>query len=151
MMYFEIYDWDTLIKRGKGEDILNEIEWENELMTVPSLTLTLPISYAEYIKGREEFKLWVNGKVFWGIVKDHNLNKADETLELQIEHVVSEWEYRQISVNHAIQDNDLNIVYKGAKTVKKNGEDIAYKMLELVHEKYPVFVEDIYEQYRRDK
>ena len=25
--------------------------------------------------------------------------------------------------------------------------DIAYKMLELVHEKYPVFVEDIYEQY----
>lgn len=29
--------------------------------------------------------------------------------------------------------------------------DIAYKMLELVHEKYPVFVEDIYEQYRRDK
>lgn len=124
MMYFEIYDWDTLIKRGKGEDILNEIEWENELMTVPSLTLTLPISYAEYIKGREEFKLWVNGKVFWGIVKDHNLNKADETLELQIEHVVSEWEYRQISVNHAIQDNDLNIVYKGAKTVKKNGEAI---------------------------
>lgn len=29
--------------------------------------------------------------------------------------------------------------------------DIAYKMLELVHEKYPVFVEDIYEQYRKDK
>ena len=26
--------------------------------------------------------------------------------------------------------------------------DIAYKMLELVHEKYPVFVEDIYEQYK---
>ena len=123
-MYFEIYDWDNLIKRGNAEDILGEIEWEHELMTVPTLNLTLPIEYADCIKGREEFKLWVNGKVFWGIVKDHNLNKAEETLEIELDHVVSEWEYRQISVNHAIQDNELNIVYKGAKTVKQNGEGI---------------------------
>ena len=123
-MYFEIYDWDPLVKRGEGKDILNEIEWEHELMAVPSLNLTLPIEYADYIKGREEFKLWVNDKCFWGIIKDHTLNKADETIEIRVDHVMSEWEYRQISVNNAIQDKDINAVYKGAKTVKKGNESI---------------------------
>lgn len=123
-MYFEIYDWDNLIKRGQGKDILNEIEWEHEIMSVPTLDLTLPIEYADYIKGREEFKLFVNDKVFWGIVKDHNINHAERTIELHIEHVVSEWEYRQISVNRAIQDRNINTVYKGAKTTTKGIESI---------------------------
>lgn len=121
-MYFEIYQDNTLIKRGT--ELLSDISWEHELMTVPTLSLTLPIEYLDYLSGREEFKVHVNDKVFWGIVKDINVNKADETIDIEVEHVVSEWEYRQISVNHAIQDKNLNIVYKGASTKKANGEGI---------------------------
>lgn len=135
-MYFEIYDWDNLIKRGQGKDILNEIEWEHEIMSVPSLDLTLPIEYADYIKGREEFKLWVNGKVFWGIIKDHNINKAEETIDIHVEHVVSEWEYRQISVNHAVADGKINAVYKGAKTVKKGAESITASNFSLTQKSF---------------
>lgn len=114
-MYFEIYQKHNLIKRGTVA--LNELRWEHELMSVPQTTLTLPIDYLEYVDGREEIKIFVNDKCFWGIIKDIDVNKADETIELSIEHVISEWEYRQVSVNHAIQDGTLNILYKGAKTV----------------------------------
>ena len=47
-------------------------------MEIPKVDLTLPISYTEYIDGHQEMKLFVNGKCFWGVIKDYNLNKADE-------------------------------------------------------------------------
>ena len=122
-MYFEIYKNKTLVKRGT--EILNAPSWSIELMETPSLELTLPIEYLEYFDGREEVKVFVNDKVFWGIVWDHEPNKADETLTVSLRHVISEWEYRQISVNHAISDQNLNVVYKGDKVVKSSNNDEA--------------------------
>lgn len=122
-MYFEIYDWDNLIKRGHGADILGDIDWDNELMNVPSMNLTLPVEYIQYLKGREEFKLFVNDKCFWGIVKDIDIDKAQEVVNIRVDHVVSEWEYRQISVNHAVTDNRVDIVFKGSQTTKSKSND----------------------------
>lgn len=120
-MYFEIFDHENLLIRGN--DILSDIDWTHSLMNVPSLNLTLPIYYLDYLDGREEFKLHVNDKVFWGIVKDIDVNKAEETISINVEHVVSEWEYRQISVNHAIVDNEVAIVFKGDETKKSKEND----------------------------
>lgn len=116
-MYFEIWKDDNLIKRGT--DLLSTPSWEIELMQAPSMDLTLPIDYLEYLDGREEFKLFVNGKVFWGIVWDIELNKEEETMDISLRHVISEWEYRQISVNHAMQDKNLNVVYEGDRVIRK--------------------------------
>lgn len=116
-MYFEIWKDDNLIKRGT--DLLSTPSWEIELMQAPSMDLTLPIDYLEYLDGREEFKLFVNGKVFWGIVWDIDLNKEEETMDISLRHVISEWEYRQISVNHAMQDKELNVVYEGDRVIRK--------------------------------
>ena len=116
-MYFEIWKDDNLIKRGT--DLLSTPSWEIELMQAPSMDLTLPIDYLEYLDGREEFKLFVNGKVFWGIVWDIELNKEEETMDISIRHVISEWEYRQISVNHAMSDKELNVVYRGDRVIRK--------------------------------
>lgn len=124
-MYFEFYDWDTLIVRGDERDILNDIEWTEELMAYPSFNLTLPITYKEYLKGREEFKLRFSDKVFWGIVKDIVINKPEETIDLRIDHVVSEWEYRQISVNNAVIDDRVDIVFKGDEVVRSKNNDEA--------------------------
>lgn len=120
--YFEIIDNDTV--KVRGTKILNELSWTHELMTYPSLEVVLPIEYSEYVKGREEIKIHVNGKVFWGIIIDVDLNKADETMTLQIHHVVYEWTYRQISVNNAIKDGKLNVVFKGDYTVTNGDETI---------------------------
>lgn len=125
-MYFEVFKQGNLIIRGK--QILNTISLDNELMLAPSTTLVLPIDWLEVIDGREEIKIFLDEcRVFWGIVWDITVNKVDETIELDVRHVITEWQYRQISVNHAISDNNnakakLNIVYKGDK-VKKSKEN----------------------------
>lgn len=114
-MYFEVYKKGKLIKRGK--ETLETLSWDNELMLVPSYTLVLPIEWNEVFDGWEEVKLFVNDKVFWGIVWDIEVDKIEEKITLTIRHAISEWEWRQISVNHAISGIDsngqLNIVYKG--------------------------------------
>ena len=120
-MYFEIFKDDKLIKRGT--EMLNTPSWSNELMYTPSMEMVLPIDYLEYVDGREEVKVYINDKIFWGIIHDISVDKVNETISLSLEHIISEWEYRQISVNHAMSNKALNIVYKGDKTVKNKGND----------------------------
>lgn len=122
-MYFEIYSKGKLIKRGTKT--LTPITFSNELMLVPELTLDLPIEYLDYVDGREEVKVFINGKIFWGIVWDIDADKVEERVSLKVRHVVSEWEYRQISVNHAMSNKELNIVYKGDKVEKSENNDEA--------------------------
>lgn len=122
-MYFEILKNDKLIKRGEGRDILSTLSWDNELMAVPSFNITLPVDYLEYVDGWEDFKLYVNNKVFWGRVKDITVNKETENIELVIEHIISEWRDRQISVNNAQASKELNFVYKGDKIKKDKNND----------------------------
>lgn len=117
-MYFEIYKQGKLIKRGT--QIIGGLSWDNEVMTIPSLDLELPAEYAEYFDGREDVKVFVNGKVFWGHLRsNYTLNKDEEIITLPLEHIVCEWEYRQISINHAVSDGKINVVFKGDK-VRKN-------------------------------
>ena len=117
-MYFEIFKQGKLIKRGTK--IIGGLSWENEVMTIPTLDLTLPAEYAEFFDGREDVKIHVNGKVFWGHLRsNYTLDKDAETITLPLEHIVCEWEYRQISINHAVSDGNINIVFKGDK-VRKN-------------------------------
>lgn len=113
-MYFDIYRNGNLIKRG--DEVLDGLSWSNELMYTPELTLTLPIYYHAYFTQREEVKIYVNDKVFWGISDGVTENKNDETIEVTLKHIVHEWTYRQISVNNAIKDKKVNVVFKGAST-----------------------------------
>lgn len=126
-MFFEIYKQGNLIIRGR--QILNTLSIDNELMVAPSTTMVLPIEYLKVIDGREEIKIFLDEcRVFWAIVWDIVIDKETETIELDLRHVVTEWQYRQISVNHAISDNGsrnarLNIVYMGDKTEKDPDTD----------------------------
>lgn len=121
-MYFEIFKQGNLIIRGK--QILNTISIDNELMVAPSTNLVLPIDYLKVIDGREEIKIFLDEcRVFWGIVWDIEVDKESETIELDLRHVVTEWQYRQISVNHAMQNKKLNIVYMGDETTRNKGND----------------------------
>lgn len=107
--FFEIYRGNKLVKRGK--ELLNTLHWANELMYVPTLELELPIEYTEWINGREEMKVFINNKVFHGIVTGFKLNKVTEFLIVSLTHVISEWEYRQVSTNLAAKNRTVNDIY----------------------------------------
>lgn len=122
-MFFEIYKQGNLIIRGK--QILNTISIDNELMVAPSTTMVLPITYLDVIDGREEIKIFLDEcRVFWGIVWDIEVDKNEETIELDLRHCITEWQYRQISVNHAQQNRKLNIVYMGDEVSKNDAETV---------------------------
>lgn len=115
-MYFEIFKQGNLIIRGKK--YIGTLQFDHELNLAPSTTMVLPADWVNIISGREEVKIHLDdGKIFWGIIWNYSpINKVDETITLDIRHVVTEWQYRQISVNHAQSNKQLNIVYKGDKT-----------------------------------
>jgi len=121
MVFVEIYKNRELVKRIKNKDILDGFRWSNELMSVPSTSIKLPITYREFLNGHDEIKIFINNKVFWGIIKKVVEDKVNEVLTVSLDHIVAEWEYRQISVNNAVKDGNINVVYKGAKT-NRNGE-----------------------------
>lgn len=120
-MYFEVWKNDKLIKRGT--ETLEPISFDNELMYVPEFSLTLPIEWLEYFDGWEEIKLYINNKCFYGLVWDLEPDKVNETLEITVRHIISEWQHRQISVNHAISNENLNIVYKGEAIATSDAND----------------------------
>lgn len=122
-MYFEIYHQRKLIKRGR--DALNVPRWSNELMYIPVTEIDLPIYYREYLNGHDEMKIFINGKCFWGIIEQLSEDKNDETISVALRHVVREWEYRQISVNNAIKDQNINVVFKGAIIEKNEGSGVS--------------------------
>lgn len=122
-MYFEIFQKGNLIKRGTA--LLGDLSWTNELMFVPSTNIELPIEYREFFVGREEVKIFVNDKCFWGIVMKIEEDKQREVLKLSLEHVIHEWTYRQISVNNAIKDQKINVIYKGSEIAEKDGVSVS--------------------------
>lgn len=122
-MFFEIYKQGNLILRGR--QILNTLSIDNELMVAPSTNMVLPIDYLKVLDGREEIKIFLDEcRVFWGIVWDIEVDKVNETIELDLRHVITEWQYRQISVNHAQSNKELNIVYVGDEITKNDAETI---------------------------
>lgn len=135
-MYFEIFRNGNLIKRG--DSCLNTLSWDNELMYVPSTELVLPIEYREYISGREEVHIHVNNKCFPGIVVDKTEDKNAETITLDLEHFITEWGYRQISVNRAIKDGRLNILYEDEeKETNPSVDEQLYKIYSDSNFAYP--------------
>lgn len=139
-MYFEVFKQGNLIVRGRK--YLGTLQFDHELNLAPSTTMVLPADWLNVISGREEIKIHLNdGKVFWGIIWDYTADKVNETVELDIRHVITEWQYRQISVNHAMSNKALNIVYKGDSTEKNeaNAETITASGFSLGKSEAPSF------------
>lgn len=121
-MYYEIFRGGNLIYRD--DELLSDLSWDNELMYTPTLSLTLPVTLIDYIQPFNEFKVFVNDKVFWGIIVDIDIDKEEEVIDVTLNHIVYEWTFREISVNNAIKDKNINIIYEKevSKTTKTTTE-----------------------------
>lgn len=113
--YFEIIRQGAVVKRGRS--IIGELSWTNELMYVPKASFTIPIEFAEYFGAREEVRVFVNSKVFHGFVSGTKTNKVDETIRVDLSHIIHEWQYRQIPTNIAIKNRSVSQIYSMASFV----------------------------------
>lgn len=107
--WFEILENDKVKARGKK--ILNELEWSNGLMETPETEVVLPVEYSKYFTGREHMKLYINRKVFHGIVVDPEVDNIQETITIPLVHVIDEWNYRQLSTNLACKNRTISDIY----------------------------------------
>ena len=114
-MYYKIYYKDNLIYQGN--ELISDLSWENELMYTPTLSLTFPITHLEFLHEFGHIKVYVNNKVFWGIIVDIDPDKEEEVVDVELNHIVHEWTFREISVNNAIKEKNINIIYE--KEVEK--------------------------------
>lgn len=109
--YFMIICTD---KNGKNEfiqKIIGEISWTVEPNGVPSCSFTVPIYDVEKFDGHMDCKVIIYKKMFDGIVKAINLNKDDEIAIIELDHKISEWEYRQIPNNYTVKNQTFPNVF----------------------------------------
>ena len=112
--------------------VLNDsIEIDEELMSVPTTQITLPIEYYDLVAhGLKKIKIHFNGNVFNGIVFGVNTNNEDETIDISLTHFASSWNFRQVPTNKAIKAKKIPDIYKDDdfvydKTWTFNYDDVA--------------------------
>ncbi|WP_406834437.1 phage tail tip lysozyme [Lactococcus lactis] len=101
-------------KNGKSQyvkQILGGMSWSIEGNEVPSCSFTIPIYDADKFDGHMDCKVIVFNKVFDGIVKSITLNKDDETASIELDHKISEWDYRQIPNNYTVKNETFPSVF----------------------------------------
>ncbi|HDT7379400.1 TPA: phage tail tip lysozyme [Enterococcus faecalis] len=107
--FFEIIQNNKVVARG--QKLLSDINFSNELMIVPTLNVTLPIDYACYLQAHEEMKFFINNKVFHGIAKNYTYDLDNGTVDVSLDHIISEWEFREVSTNLGVKSRTINNVY----------------------------------------
>lgn len=112
--------------------VLNDsIEIDEELMSVPTTQITLPIEYYDLVAhGLKKIKIHFNGNVFNGIVFGVDTNNEDETIDISLTHFASSWNFRQVPTNKAIKAKKIPDIYKDNdfvydKTWTFNYDDVA--------------------------
>lgn len=108
-MWYEIISGSAITHRDRL--LLSGIKWSTSLMSVPSLTLSLPLKCGIYIEGGEEIKIYVNQKVFHGLVVGHEYRPEDSELRVSLRHIMGEWAFRQVSTNLAIKNQSISDIY----------------------------------------
>lgn len=112
--------------------VLNDtIEIDEELMSVPTTRITLPIEYYDLVAhGLKKIKIHFNVNVFNGIVFSVDTNNEDETIDISLTHFASSWNFRQVPTNKAIKAKKIPDIYKDDdfvydKTWTFNYDDVA--------------------------
>lgn len=106
--YFEILEFGKIKKRFRL--MMSEISFTNELMTVPSMTLTIPTEYLDDISGRKEIRVIMGCGTFYGAITGYTPTQSG--LEVNLTHIFNEWSYRQVPTNYAVKSSRIRDIYE---------------------------------------
>ncbi|WP_461211772.1 phage tail tip lysozyme [Enterococcus sp. JNUCC 77] len=104
---FKIILTDRNGKQSFINDIIGGFSWTNKPMEIPSCSITIPTYELCKVDGNMDIKIIVFDKMFDGIIK-----KIDtETGQIDIDHKISEWKFRQIPENYGIKNYSFPEVF----------------------------------------
>lgn len=108
---FKIIITDKKGNKKYVNDMIDGISWTNEPMEIPSCSIKLPIYEAEKFDGNVDVQIIIFDKMFDGVVKGINLDKDNETVEIQLDHKIAEWDDRQIPENYTVKNRNFPDVF----------------------------------------
>jgi hypothetical protein len=85
------------------DHFLGNISLEYSLMEVPSITLTLPISYTKHLTGSSHIVLSTDDWVYRGYVGDKTNNFKDMTVQVRTSHVIGRLDKRTLPTNVTVK------------------------------------------------
>ena len=85
------------------DHFLGNISLEYSLMEVPSITLTLPISYTKHLTGSSYIVLSTDDWVYRGYVGDKTNNFKDMTVQVRTSHVIGRLDKRTLPTNVTVK------------------------------------------------
>lgn len=113
MPYIEILTFDGAIQNRLKLSLSDSIDIDEELMAVPTTSLTLPAEYYEVCaNGLKRMRIYFNGNVYDGIIFGVNTNKEDETIEVTLTHLASSWDFRCVPTNKAVKALAIPDIYQ---------------------------------------
>lgn len=122
-MYFEIiYRGKTLIT---GDDLL-ATSFRYEINKEPSFSAKLPIKYYPYLMYKNEIKIHLDAEhLIHGLIMSKTIDKTEERIDVEYEHVLFEWTYQSVPTNVAKKGGFVSTLMKDPDIVyqAKNGED----------------------------
>ncbi|KXT63151.1 phage tail tip lysozyme [Lactococcus sp. DD01] len=104
----------TTDKNGKSQfvrKVIGGLNWTLGANEIPSCSFTVPVYDVNKFDGHMDCKVFIYGKIFDGIVKEITLNKGNETADIQLDHKISEWDYRQIPDNYTVKNQTFPAVF----------------------------------------
>lgn len=113
--YFEILEFGKAKKRFDLS--LSDISFDVELMDVPTISLTNVQELLPYLQGRKEIKIYTENAVFYGNTQSLDIDTVNGTIEINLKHIVSEWEYRQVPTNYAFKNKKIPEIYKDEQMI----------------------------------
>lgn len=108
--YIEIGEFGKVQKRFPLHFIESSIDLE--LMSVPSIEILLEEEMIPYLRGRKEIHIHIGKRIFFGHTSGIQFNNLEGTIEITINHIVTEWNYRQVPTNYAVKNQSISQAYQ---------------------------------------
>lgn len=89
------------------EDFLGDFAIDWAMMEVPTIQLTLPAKYSKYITGNTLFQLMADDWVYDGYVESKDLRFGDNTVSVQLAHVLNKLSKRTLPTNVTIKNKSI--------------------------------------------
>lgn len=111
MISVEITDFASKQVLARTDCVLSSFSANYELDKIPTASLILPIEFYESLECRAEIKVTIDDYVWCGLVDSVTFDKNNETAEINMSHIFTEWLHETVPMNLAVKQLPIPALY----------------------------------------